>query len=303
MITINGEKELVRIESWDDILERPDYMKDVDPKSIELETIIGSYMFSEPVPCGLSTCHQPHNKGYLVSTKNNKGVTNIGNVCGKNHFSVDFQTLRNKFNKDVRIKAQKEALQAFTSRIPGYEEQITELRDAKYGADWVHKFIKALKTPNLGVPEKIRRELDRMVRTGSNQVTAQREATEKEVDAQEGILGKKLERPYYIEEQIGILDGILALREDYNLRKILVEDVQPGIDRIAGMDIETASEHQLGMESKWAGELDSKLERAESAVANGRRLLRKQNLLQLMKLLDDSQDKARFKELLKDLPD
>lgn len=146
----------------------------------------------------------------MVSAKS-KVVTNIGNICGKNHFSVNFQTLRNRFNRDVRIKAQKEALRAFISRIPEYEEQIAELRGNEYGADWVHKCTKALKTPNSGTPEKLRRELERMVRAGSNQIITQRAATKEEIDAQEAIQGRRVERPYYIEEQVGILDGVAAL--------------------------------------------------------------------------------------------
>lgn len=234
MITLNGEKELVRIDCWQDILDRPDYLANVDPSAIQLESIVGSYVFSEPVACGLSTCHQPHNRGYLVSTKGNV-VTNIGNVCGKKHFSVDFQTLRNKFERDVRVKAQRESLRTFTSRIPEYEDKIASLRSGENGADWVNRLTNKLKTPNFGVPETVRRELQRMLRAGTNEISIQREATGNEIDAQEALHGRRVERPFYVKERIGTLSGITALREENNLRSILVEDVQSGIERIAGL--------------------------------------------------------------------
>lgn len=301
MITLNNEKELVRIERWQDILDRPDYKANIDPAVIQLEAIIGSYTLLEPVPCGLSTCHQPHNRGYLVSTKN-KLVTNIGNVCGKNHFSVDFQTLRNKFNRDVRVKAQKESLRAFSSRIPEYEEKISELRGGEFGADWVHKLTNKLKTPNMGVPNLIYRELQRMLRNGTNEIRIQRKATNKEIEVQETILGRSVERPYMIEEGIGVLEGLSALSEENNLRKILVEDLQSGIERISSMEIESATEHQLSVESKWAGEIEAKLERAERAIDVGRRLLEKRNLTQLLKVVDEHSDIKLFKVLLNGLP-
>src|SRR3546814_995823 len=86
MITINGEKGFVRIESWDDIESRPGFAKDIDPRSVKLKAIIGSYTFSDYIPCGLSTCHQPHGNGFLVVTVDGR-ETNIGRICGKRHFS------------------------------------------------------------------------------------------------------------------------------------------------------------------------------------------------------------------------
>lgn len=59
MITLNHDKGLVRVESWDDIESRPGFTKEIDPKAIKLHAIIGSYVFADYVPCGLSTCHQP----------------------------------------------------------------------------------------------------------------------------------------------------------------------------------------------------------------------------------------------------
>src|SRR3546814_4713524 len=82
MITINGEKGFVRIESWDDIESRPGFAKDIDPRSVKLKAIIGSYTFSDYIPCGLSTCHQPHGNGFLVVTVDGR-ETNIGRICGR----------------------------------------------------------------------------------------------------------------------------------------------------------------------------------------------------------------------------
>ncbi len=305
MITLNTEKQLVRIETWQDIAERPDYIGNIDPKLIKLDAIIGSYVLSDPIPCGLSSCHQPHNKGYLVSTTSNL-VTNIGNICGKTHFLVDFQILRNKFNKDVRIKLQKEQLNAFISRIPGYQEQLDHLRTDEYGADgadWVFRLVQKLKTPNSGVPTIIQQELQRMMRSGNNAIVVKREATVAEFETQQALGGKKVKRPYYIEDMIGSLNGLSALRIENDLKKILVEDIQVGIKRISCMDIDSAAEQSLSRESKWVSEIEIKLERAENALRYGRQLLEKSNLSKLNKLLNDKEDIKSFKTFLNDLPE
>ncbi len=141
-----------------------------------------------------------------------------------------------------------------------------------------------------------------MLRNGTNEIRIQRKATSKEIEVQETILGRSVERPYIIEEGIGVLEGLSALSEENNLRKILVEDLQPGIERISSMEIESATEHLLSVESKWAGEIEAKLERAERAIDVGRRLLEKSNLTQLLKVVDEHSDIKLFKAFLNGLP-
>lgn len=306
MITLNTEKELVQIESWQDVLDRPDYETNLDPESFKLEAIIGSYVLPYEVPCGLSTCHQPHKSGYLVST-NGKKVTNIGNVCGKNNFQVEFQTLRNKFNKDIRIKSQKESLTAFKRQIPDFESRVFFLREDERGADWIHRNVTKLQSPDKGIPEKVRNELYRMNRSDNGALNIQRLATHEERELEkiknEGNKYFRLPNPYYIEEKIGFIEGIAALSDRFDLRKILIQDIQRGLDRIAEMDIENSSEHQLTVESKWAGEIEQKYEAAEKAITIGRKLLTHKNMAQFETILELASDITKFRAFLKLLPD
>src|SRR3546814_1412159 len=124
MITINGEKGFVRIESWDDIESRPGFAKDIDPRSVKLKAIIGSYTFSDYIPCGLSTCHQPHGNGFLVVTVDGR-ETNIGRICGKRHFSVDFVQMSRVFLKDLRAQQNREFLWELKHRLPSRSEEHT----------------------------------------------------------------------------------------------------------------------------------------------------------------------------------
>lgn len=77
MITLNTDKGLIRIEAWEDVESRPGFVKNLDPTKHELASIIGRYILKEPIRCGLSNCHTPHAKGYIVTTKEGH-ETNIG---------------------------------------------------------------------------------------------------------------------------------------------------------------------------------------------------------------------------------
>ena len=92
MIVLNTGKELVRLESWADIEGRPGYSDNLDPSQHKLSAILGQYAFSAQIRCGLSNCHTPHHRGYLVVTQSGR-ETNIGKDCGKTYFGVDFEAL------------------------------------------------------------------------------------------------------------------------------------------------------------------------------------------------------------------
>ncbi|MEF9443407.1 hypothetical protein OWT26_25875 [Burkholderia sp. 1A5] len=118
LITINTDKQLIRVDTWDAILERAGFTNDLDPKQHELKAIIGRYAFRDKLRCGLSSCHTPHNRGYIVVTKSGL-ETNIGKDCGKTHFGVDFNDMSRQFERDVTEKENREpsgaSISAWTS--------------------------------------------------------------------------------------------------------------------------------------------------------------------------------------------
>ena len=82
MIILNTERGFIEVENWDDIKSQAAFLENLDPSKHELKSVIGFYAFKEKGKCGLTTCHQPHMKGFIVETK--KGIlTNIGKDCGK----------------------------------------------------------------------------------------------------------------------------------------------------------------------------------------------------------------------------
>lgn len=298
MITINTEKQLIRVDDWSTIVERAGFTGDLDPKQHELKEIIGRYVFKDKLRCGLSSCHKSHNRGYIVVTKSGL-ETNIGKDCGKTHFGVDFNDKSRQFERDITEKENRETLWSFHFRLDELMQTIEEIRKEERGADWVYKHARPLVELNKGVPEKIVRYVCDMVRRGSNIVTVPRQATKEEANAEEARTGRPVLRPFIIDEPVGQVSNLDALYHENNLKEILVVDLAMACKELAELDIDTLSYAQLSKWVKWVGSVEAKLQRARDAVASGRQLLAVANLACLSKV--SRVDAWEFEQYLKTL--
>lgn len=301
MIVLNSQKEIIRVENWSDITERVGFSGDLDPAKHTLDSILGRYAFAEKVPCGLSNCHTPHNRGYIVATKEGR-ETNIGKDCGKTYFGVDFQTMSNKFDRDITEKENREKLWAFFFRCEDVAAQVSALRSGELGADWVYKQCVALQSTR-NVPSKIVRKLLAMVKAQDPRVTREREATEEEVARMEQAQGRRLRGPQVISEPLGELRGLEVLYAENNLRSMLIEDVSEKLKELNETKIDSLTYEQLSKWSRWLGALDATLDRAANAVQSGRRFLTQENLLPLADAADvNTEEHDQYVKFLRQYP-
>jgi hypothetical protein len=302
MIVLNSEKEIIRVETWDDITTRPGFNGDLNPNEHKLESIIGRYAFKERVPCGLSNCHTPHGLGYIVVTKDGQ-ETNIGKDCGKTYFGVDFLTMSNKFDRDITEKENRDRLWSFFFRSEEVQAQVTAMRNEGMGANWVFKQTMALQD-HRQITSKAVRHLNAMVKSRNPALVATREATEEEIAQREAAQGRRLtERPVYIDVYVGDLAGLEAMYSENNLKVLLVDEVEERIKVLQETNIDTLTYEQLSKWSKWVGGLDAILERAASAVQAGRLLLKQSNLLPLGDAANMNTDELnQLKAYLRTLP-
>jgi len=305
MITINGEKELVRVECWTDIEARPGFDGQLNAADHELDAIIGSYVFADRIPCGLSNCRTPHGRGYLVATKDGR-LTNIGKDCGQIYFGVDFETMSRQFDRDIAAKENRERLWSFSFKLDDIAGSITRIRQGEsgsHGADWIHKRSRALLNLNHGCPDPVVRRVIELLRTGNDTVIIQREATKEEAERAEALAGRRLPRPHYVEESVGRISRLDALRPENDLREILIIDLESHLRDFAALNIDTLLPAQLNQWSKWIGIVDLKLEKATEAVEAGRALLIADNLMPLAAALTRGDDIAMFQKYLSTLSD
>jgi hypothetical protein len=301
MIVLNSEKEIIRVEHWEDITERPGFNGNLDPDMHALDSIIGRYAFGDKVPCGLSNCHTPHNRGYIVVTKD-KQETNIGKDCGKTYFGVDFETLSNKFDRDMTEKENREKLWAFYFRSDEVAAQVAALRQEERGADWVYKQTVALQDIR-AVPPKVVRRLAAMVKAQDPRLTRQRQATEDELAQLEGAQGRRFPRPHYVSEPMGQLAGLACMYPENNIRSLLIGDVSEHLKELNETNIDALSFEALRKWSKWLGSLDNTLERAVQAVRSGRVFLTQANLAPLSDAVElNTEDHEAFLRYVRQYP-
>lgn len=297
MITINTDKGLVKVNDWQDILERPGFDANLNPNRSELKTIIGRYVFGDKVKCGLSICHTPHAKGYLVTTKDGR-ETNIGKDCGKKYFGVDFEALSKKFDRDVAASNNRESLWSFHFQLDDLEGKVQSIRDGKSGADSIYKSSQQLLRTNNGCPQAVQRKLTELVKSRNKVLTVPRQATEAEIEDLEAIEGRSLSRPHYIDEPYAEVEGLEVLYKENDLRDILVLDIGKHLAEFKLLDIDQLKYNELKNWSKWITTVDTELERAERAVSQGKKFLKCANLAKLEKIPMSKDELVGFKKLI-----
>lgn len=301
MITLNSDRGLVHIEDWADIESRPGFVRDLDPKAHKLKAIIGRYVFADRIRCGLSDCHTPHSKGYIVVTEDGH-ETNIGKDCGAKYFGVDFETLSRKFDQDLEAAQNRERLATFRFHLEELEARVEALRAGRHGADWVYKSVGALLSVARGCPEDAVRRLGAMVKARTPEVATSRLATDEEIELIEVSEGRKVSRPHYVEDSAESIPGFEALYPENDLRALLVLDLEVHIAEFRGLSIPNLTHGQLRHWAKWVATVDGTLERADAAVSAGRRLLTADGLGPLLQVLAPL-EQAQLRGLIRSLED
>jgi hypothetical protein len=300
MITLSTNKGLIKVDDWENIESRPGFSTNLNPKDHELQAIIGRYVSGDKKRCGLSDCHSPHSKGYIVSTKDGK-ETNIGKDCGQKYFGVDFDVQAAQFDRDITQQDNRELLWNFSFTLEELEKKLSEMRRGANGADWVHKNSQALVVPGGKVPSSVIREITKLVKARSSSLYRVVQATEQEVEDLEAIRGIKVERPHYTEELLGDVYGLFALYPENNLRDNLVFGIEERIKGFKAEAIDQMSYERLTFWKKWVSSIEGTLDNAANTIAAGLVLLTATNLSPLLKIIDNGTDRIAFREFINSL--
>jgi hypothetical protein len=298
VITLNSDRGFVKVECWEDIEELPGFTGALDPKQHELKEIIGRYIFKDYIKCGLSSCHTPHGKGYIVSTKSGP-ITNIGHNCGKNHFHIEFDELSKSFEKSISLHNYRENIGSFLIHLDTYKEALENLRAGQNGADYLFKKGQLLVKKGGECPDSAVSIFSKLVRNKNPNLFRARKASKKEIEDLEAIQGKELPRPYYIEEEVGVLKGLSFLYEENDLRKLIMLDLNEGFKAIGDLDIDNGNFKDLKHWSAWCSTVETKLNSIQEIIKIAPTLLNKDNLLQLTNMIDDPLDETKYKAFIK----
>lgn len=297
MITLNLDKSIVKVDSWEEITSLAGFTPNLDPKNHKLESIKGRYIFREKINCGLSNCHTPHAKGYIVETKDG-AITNIGKDCGKAYFGVDFETLSNQFNRLSTEIENRELLWNFNFKIEDYEEKLHQLRQVDSG-DKIYKKSRLLISINGDCPNQIVREISSLIQSRPGVLKKSREATPVEIETIRETQNKTITLPYYIEEEISVIHGISFLYPENDLKQILINGIQESLRSFKELDIDSLNYNDLKFWSKWLSSLDNNFEKTEAIIKDGKALLTYENLHPFINILSENSEKSQFQKFLK----
>lgn len=300
MITLSKDNGFIKIERWEDIESLPGFVGNLNPSAHKLKAIIGRYIFKDYIKCGLSNCHTPHGKGYIATTMEGMS-TNIGKDCGKKYFGVDFETLSKKFDRDFTEAENRDRLWSFSFQVEELEDKINSMRQGKKGADWVNKKSQQLLRPGGDCPNEIVRRVTAMVKARTSTLTHEREATESEIEIAEAQAGRRVQRPYTIEEPIAEIAGFEVLYPENNLKSLLIDDLEANLKSFKSKNIDILSFEELRNWVKWAGSVENVIETAQKLTTLGPKLLSKENLEPFTRLSKTRDDIAKFRSYLKNL--
>lgn len=298
MITINSENELVEVTSYEELLQRPRFVANLDRKLFTLTKLIGVYGLESKCQCGLTDCHTGHKRGYLAATDNGY-ETNIGHKCGKNIFGANWHELRRRLNADIREKRHRDTVEAFQPRIPDLLRRAEQLRNHPFGAHWAWHKIGYIRQ---GLPHRVWSKVEAMMRSGDARIFVSRAANDAEIAAEEVRTRKEVEGPLYVQDFVARLDGLEAFKGDNDLRALLTIGITERLREIAMIRVDTSRPHALSEACKWIASVDVQFATVRRVLEAARRLLTKNNLMQLQLLEMSGSEIAQLRRLIADLP-
>jgi hypothetical protein len=300
LITLTDERGLIYSpKSWDEILEIPGYVNGIDPAKHKLKAIIGSYHLKD-IHCGLS-CNAAHDKGYIAQTQSG-AVTNIGHICGRKYFDVDFITFSNQHNREVTAKSHRDLLSTFSLQVEDLENEISEQRKSEYGIKWIYSISQQLINRGKECPDEVVRAVTAMIKSRSNVLQKSREATDAEIKVLELSQVKKVRKPHYIQEDIAIISGLDVLYEENDLKNLVTLEVEEKIKSFKKLNIDNLTHSELTRWAKWVSSIDSTKEKINNSMNAGINLLKSSNLSVFKEIISKRQDIEKFEKFIKKLP-
>jgi len=300
LITLTDERGLIYSpKSWEEILELPGYVKGLDPTKYKLKAVIGSYHLKD-IHCGL-TCNAEHDKG-VIALFHGGAVTNVGQMCGAKHFDVDFTTFTNQYNRDVVAKTYRDLLSTFSFQLDELENEIYELRKSELGVDWIYTASQNLVHLKKECPDEVVRKINAMIKSRSNVLQKEREATEEEIKALSLSLGKNVRKPHYIQEDIALISGLDSLYEENDLKQLVIMELDEKIKSFKKLIIDNLTHTELSRWGKWVSSVDGIKEKVQHSRDLGLILLKQSNLTAFKEIITNRVDLELFEKFLKKLP-
>ena len=261
---------LVDLKGPEDLIRRSAHRSPLNATDARLAEVLAPYNFSEPYPCGLASCRQPHQHGFLVVTVD--GVeTNVGKDCGRRIFGEEFAIKANIQVERARLKRQLETLQRVLDQKEQLLSRIAELYDRPTGTRWASAELRSIKESRIfRFPAK---KLYAMATRGETAVVSIREATKEEKEQHHAFNpgAKPLE---YMEVSLGHLQGLMFLASPPHDATTALKDKIYELERI---NVKALSPMKRQEWVEWANALERSFDDIEDSLAQAVRFFSSDN--------------------------
>jgi hypothetical protein len=262
---------LVDLKGPFDLTRRPAYRSPLNATDSKLAEVLAPYDFAEPYPCGLASCRQPHQHGFLVVTVD-KVETNVGKDCGRRIFGEDFAIKANLQAARASRKRQLDTLQGALERKEELLSRISELYDRKTGTRWVNTRLRELReSPSFTFPAK---KLYAMATRGETAVVDVREAT-KEEKAQHRAFNPGAKPLEYTEETVGHLQGLKFLVSNPHDTATTLKNK---LYELEGIDAKSLSPRKRQEWVEWANGIEREFDDIEDSLDSALRFFADDNV-------------------------
>jgi hypothetical protein len=255
----------------------------------ELGNILSAYTFSKDneIKCGIQSCRQSHQKGYLVTTSDGL-ETIIGNLCGKKHLGEDFTRKTKIFRDDQLRESNLKTIEKLKHLLDPLCLAIDDLKPRASRLFQLKMMLSHTARPLLKLVSE-RAKVANPIITGLVPMT-EAEAKREYFNHADG---EKIKFPEWYQKTlpkkrvpVAKLNGLPFFMQD--LHKVLQQDVINPLNEIVGMqpgDAEKLKKKKLQELSTWATRHEVLLIRARDLVISGEAFFTPENIASLKFLL------------------
>jgi hypothetical protein len=273
---VADDKLLLRFGTYAEIEQRPSFEPEVNGRTAKPIGVVGVYDLPKRDwrPCGLSTCHTSHGKGYLV-TFDYGTETLVGNECGAKNLGLEFEQLLSRAKYSHRVATDRAMVASIADRREALLEQVDVLLEKPRGGKWIYR---RLADARRILPHEAAHLVSRMARHDGPDVYEERYLSAKDIEIRKEtgtFNGSRFERV-----KVGSIVGLEVWNSD--LRALLMDDIRGGIEKLYATNSKTDSLlTELHKDAQWAAELPGKFHRVEALLLAGSAFFEPNNLEKL----------------------
>ncbi|WMY75401.1 hypothetical protein RHD99_05425 [Buttiauxella selenatireducens] len=301
MIYLLEDETFVELDDWQKVCKRASYLSNLNVANKKLEKIIGYYELPNKVSCGLSNCHTPHFKGYVVETDDGS-ETNIGHACGTKYFDVVFEQMSSDFINALEVAKARAFIHENKKNVFGFWQDVNALSVGKKNIRWAIDLYKKINDSEF-IGLAAYRALRQMLAISSGNVINSRPPTQKEIELAQ-VSGQPI--PQSVDIIVGFISYIEFLSPDNDLENIYEKQLRGSVQSLQDADPEKLSRTQMKPIVSGINSLKNNITKASELIEIARLFFTKENLSELLKGLKDNKnigqaDIRRYEEFIESL--